>query len=187
MPSDDPDDLLMARVARGDHAACRVLVERHLGRILAFAARTLGDPAAAEDIAQEVFTRLWIHAGRWQPGGARLTTWLHRIALNLCLDHSSRRRGETLVDMSDAVDPTHDAARDAEERDLQQHVTAALQSLPAAQRAAITLCHYQGFRNAEAAEILGVSTDAVESLLARGRRTLRRRLRAVAADWLAEQ
>jgi RNA polymerase sigma-70 factor (ECF subfamily) len=186
MSDSDPDEVLMLQVARGDQAACRELVERHLDRILAFASRTVGDRAAAEDIAQEVFTRLWMHAKRWRPGPARLTTWLHRIAFNLCVDHAKRRRGETLVDMPDSLDSTHDAARLVAARDLQQHVTAALQSLPDTQRAAITLCHYQGFRNAEAAEVLGLSVEALESLLARGRRTLRQRLQAVAPDLLGE-
>jgi RNA polymerase sigma-70 factor, ECF subfamily len=182
----DPDELLMSRVAQGDHTACRKLVERHLGRIVSFAARTTGDRAAAEDIAQEVFTRLWVHASRWRPGPARLTTWLHRIALNLCLDHSARRRGESLADVPEPLDSTHDAARVAQERDLQRHVNRALQTLPDAQRAAITLCHYQGFRNVEAAEVLGVSVEALESLLARGRRAMRERLRAVAPELLGK-
>ncbi len=174
----------MLRVAQGDHAACQQLAERHLGRILGFATRTLGDPIAAEDVAQEVFTRLWMHAKRWQPGPARLTTWLHRIALNLCLDHLARRREESLDDVPEPLDPAKDAVAHMQERDLREHVTAALQTLPETQRAAITMCHYQGFRNAEAAEVLGVSVEALESLLARGRRTLRERLRTVAPDLL---
>ena len=186
MPDTDPDELLMSLVAQGDHTACRTLVERHLARIVAFAARTTGDRTAAEDIAQEVFSRLWIHAARWRPGPARLTTWLHRIALNLCLDHSARRRSESLGDVPEPFDSTHDAARVAQERDLQRHVTGALNTLPAAQRAAITLCHYQGFSNAEAADILGVSVEALESLLARGRRAMRERLRDVAPALLGK-
>jgi len=186
MPATDPDEILMSLVAQGDHAACRELVERHLGRILAFATRTVGDHAAGEDIAQEVFTRLWVHAKRWQPGPARLTTWLHRIAFNLCLDHSARRRSETLVDVPEALDSRYDAARLMEDHDLRTHVRAALQTLPDAQRAAIALCHYQGFRNAEAADVLGVSVEALESLLARARRTLRQRLSGVAPDLLGE-
>ncbi len=182
----DPDDVLMARVGDGDREACRELVERHLPRIYGFAARTLGDRTAAEDIAQEVFTRLWLHAKQWKPGGARLTTWLHRVAFNLCIDDSARRRRETPMDMPDPSDSRNDGARLAQERDLQRHVAAAMRTLPPAQRAAITLCHYQGFRNAEAADILAVSAEAVESLLARGRRTLRRELESVAAELLTE-
>jgi RNA polymerase sigma-70 factor, ECF subfamily len=186
MRETDPDEHLMTLVAQGNHTACRMLVEKHLARIVAFAARTTGDRAAAEDIAQEVFTRLWIHAARWRPGPARVTTWLHRVALNLCLDHSARRRAESLDDVPEPLDSTHDAARVAQQRDLQRHVAGALATLPAAQRAAITLCHYQGFRNIEAAEVLDVSVEALESLLARGRRALRERLRDVAPELLGK-
>ena len=184
MHDTDPDETLMARVAQGDHAACRELVERHLGRILAFASRTVGNRAEAEDIAQEVFTRLWTHAGSWQPGLGRLSTWLHRVALNLCLDHLARKRPEPLDDVPEPIDSRKDAATLMQERDVQDHVAAALRSLPDSQQAAVVLCHYQGFRNAEAAEVLGVSVEAVESLLARARRTLRERLRAVAPELL---
>lgn len=174
----------MLRVAQGDHAACRELVDRHLGRILAFASRTIGDRAEAEDIAQEVFTRLWVHAKSWRPGPGRVTTWLHRIALNLCLDHRARMRQERLDAIPEPADPRPDTQTLMQERDVQSHVSAALRALPDSQQAAVVLCHYQGFRNAEAAEILGVSVEAVESLLARARRTLRESLRRIAPELL---
>ena len=174
----------MLRVAAGDHAACRQLAERHLPRILAFASRTLGDRSAAEDIAQEVFTRLWTHAKRWQPGPARLSTWLHRIALNLCLDHSARKREAPLDDVPEPIDPSQDAPAYLQERDIQRHVAAAMQTLSDPQRAAITLCYFEGMRNAEAAEVLGVSVEALESLLTRARRALRERLRHLAPELL---
>lgn len=184
MHDTDSDETLMLRVAQGDHAACQELVERHLGRILAFASRTIGDRAEAEDIAQEVFTRLWIHAKGWRPGPGRVTTWLHRIALNLCLDYRARMRQERLDAVPEPIDPRKDAVTLMQERDVQAHVTAALQALPDSQQAAVVLCHYQGFRNAEAAEVLGVSVEAVESLLARARRALRDRLRSIAPELL---
>jgi RNA polymerase sigma-70 factor, ECF subfamily len=180
------DEELMARVAHADHAACQQLVERHFRRIRAFAVRTLRDRTAAEDVAQEVLTRLWIHAKRWQPGAACLTTWLHRIAMNLCLDHLTRKREEALDDIPEPPDPSKDAAARLQERDLCAHVTAALLTLSNSQRAAVTLCHYQGLRNAEAAAELGVSVEALESLLARARRTLRERLRPVAPELLGD-
>src|SRR5689334_22807029 len=88
---EEPDETLMRRVGRGDQEACRARLERHLGRILALAGRPRGNPAEAEDVAQEVFLRLWTNARRWEPR-ARLGTWLHRVALNLCLDRLARRR-----------------------------------------------------------------------------------------------
>jgi RNA polymerase sigma-70 factor, ECF subfamily len=184
MRESETDEDLMARVTQGDHAACRQLVERHLGPIYAVAYRTLGDRAAAEDVAQEVMTRLWAHAARWRPGPARLTTWLHRVALNLCFDQLARRRTQARHPAPEPIDTGRDAVTLVQERDVREHVRAALQSLPDTQRAAITLCHYEGISNAEAAEILGVSVEALESLLARARRNLRERLRAVAPQLL---
>jgi RNA polymerase sigma factor (sigma-70 family) len=184
MSEETPDEALMLLVAQGDHGACRELAKRHLGRILAFAQRTLGDRAAAEDVAQEVFTRLWIHAKRWQPGPARVSTWLHRIALNLCLDHTTRRREETMDNVPEPIDPSADAFARVHEQELQTHVAAAMQALTTTQRAAVTLCYFEDLRNIEAAEIMGVTVEALESLLVRARRTLRERLREIAPELL---
>jgi RNA polymerase sigma-70 factor (ECF subfamily) len=173
---EESDETLVRRVADGDHEACRALVERHLSRVVAFAARTLGNRADGEDVAQETFVRLWSSPRRWRPGQARLTTWLHRVALNLCLDRLARRREAPLDGVPDPVDPSPSAVALLERQALGQLVDAELAALPPQQRIAITLCHYQGLRNLEAAEVMGVSVEALESLLARGRRTLRARL-----------
>jgi RNA polymerase sigma-70 factor, ECF subfamily len=98
------DEELMLRVGRGDRDACRLLVERHLGRVVAFAARVLGSPSEAEDVAQEAFARVWTSAGSWRPD-ARFTTWLHRVTLNLCLDRLGRRREAPLEDAPEPADP----------------------------------------------------------------------------------
>lgn len=175
----------MAQVAAGDAGACDRLVRRHLGRIVGFATRLLGDRAAAEDVAQETFLRLWQHARRWSPE-ARLTTWLHRVALNLCLDRRARRREAPLDDVPDPPDPAPPMTDVLQQQAVARHVQAAMQTLPRSQRAAIVLCHYQGFRNRDAAEVMGVSVEALESLLARGRRALRERLRERLTDLLGD-
>ena len=182
----ESDETLMLRVGAGDRDACHELVERHLGRIVAFAGRVLGDRSTAEDVAQDVFLRVWSHAQRWRPSGARLTTWLHRIALNLCLDHLARRREAPLDNVAEPVDPKPSALALLQEQALSQHVATALNELPDSQRIAITLCHYQGLRNSEAAQMMEISIEALESLLARGRRTLKTRLRVLAPDLLGE-
>ncbi len=169
----------MVRVGRGDADACRLLVERHLGRVVAFAGRVLGNPSDAEDVAQEVFARVWTSAAGWRPD-ARFTTWLHRVALNLCLDRLARRREAPLDDAGEPVDPCPSPADRLAEADMTRVVGAEIAALPERQRVALALCHYQGLRNDEAAEIMQITVEALESLLARARRTLRARLRPVA-------
>jgi RNA polymerase sigma-70 factor (ECF subfamily) len=180
----EPDETLIIRVGTGDREACHELVNRHLGRIVAFAGRVLGDRTTAEDVAQDVFLRLWSHAQHWRPSGARLTTWLHRIALNLCLDRLARRRETPLEDIAEPVDPAPDAVLLLQEQKLNQLVGKALHELPDSQRIAITLCYFQGLRNKEAAQLMEVSVDALESLLARGRKTLKARLQNLAPELL---
>ena len=131
-----------------------------------------------------MFLRLWKHAGRWTPTGAKLSTWLHRIALNLCLNKKERLRETPSEHVAEAAHPGDDPDAMARRRDMERHVNAALGALPTNQRAAITMCHYPGMKNAEAAEVLGVSVEALESLLARGRRGMRARLANVAGELL---
>ncbi len=183
---DESDETLMLQAGAGSHDTCQELVRRYLGRIVAFAGRSLGDRTDAEDVAQEVFERLWIHARNWQSGRARLTTWLHRVALNLCLDRLARRRERSLVDVVEPTDSKPSMIALMQQEDIGRLVKTELASLPDRQKIAITLCHYQGLRNIEAAEIMGVNVEALESLLARGRRTLRSRLCGLVPDLLGE-
>jgi RNA polymerase sigma-70 factor (ECF subfamily) len=170
---DETDEALMVRAGRGDRAACARLVERHLGRVVSFTHRMLGNMSDAEDAAQDVFLRVWASAPRWQAGAARFTTWLYRVTTNVCLDRIARQRESSSDDVPEPVDPRPDPSQAAQAAQVASHVAAAIATLPATQRAAVTLCHYHGLRNTEAAEVLGVSVEALESLLARGRRTLR--------------
>lgn len=169
----DSDDELLARVAVGDPAATRAMVARKLPRLLSLAGRLLGDAAEAEDVAQEAFLRIWKQASRWRPGEARFDTWLHRVALNLCYDRLRRRRELAFADPPDRADDGPGPDRGLQAADTGRRVGAALQSLPDRQREAIVLCHYQELGNIEAAAAMGVSVEALESLLGRGRRALR--------------
>ena len=169
----DSDDQLLARVAVGDPAATRAMVARKLPRLLSLAGRMLGDSAEAEDVAQEAFLRIWKQASRWRPGEARFDTWLHRVALNLCYDRLRRRRELAFADPPDRADDGPGPDRGLLAADTGRRVGAALQSLPDRQREAIVLCHYQELGNIEAAAVMGVSVEALESLLGRGRRALR--------------
>jgi len=183
----DSDEDLMVRAGTGDRAACERLVERHLGRVVGLAQRMLGNRSDAEDIAQDVFLRLWSAAPRWQHGTARFSTWLHRVAMNACLDRIAKKREVTGDEVPDVADARPDPSGVVQAADLARHVNAALARLPDTQRAAVTLCHYQGLRNVEAAEVMSVSVEALESLLARARRALRAHLGAVAPALLGER
>lgn len=172
----DPDEDLVRRVGQGDPAAIQAMVARKLPRMLALAQRMLGDPAEAEDVAQEAMLRAWKQAPRWKPGKARFDTWLHRVALNLCYDRLRRNREIPTDAPPDRPDEGASPDRGLMAADLGRRVDAALRRLPERQREAIVLCHYQELTNIEAAALMKVSVEALESLLSRGRRTLRQAL-----------
>jgi RNA polymerase sigma factor (sigma-70 family) len=169
----DSDDELVRRAGAGDAAAVQALVARKLRRVLSLAERMLGDAAEAEDVAQETFFKVWRYAQRWQPGAAKFDTWLHRVTLNLCYDRLRRRRERPTADPPDTPDPGPAPDRGLLAADTGRRVNAALQGLPPRQREAIVLCHYQELGNIEAAGLMGVSIEALESLLSRGRRALK--------------
>jgi RNA polymerase sigma-70 factor (ECF subfamily) len=169
----DPDEALVARVAEGDPAAVRALVARKLPRLMSLGQRMLGEASEAEDMAQEAFLRAWKQAPNWRPGKAKFDTWLHRVALNLCYDRLRRRREVVTDEPPERPDPAPSAEEGMQAQDTSRRVAAALQQLPDRQREAIVLCHYQELGNIEAAAVMGVSVEALESLLGRGRRALR--------------
>jgi RNA polymerase sigma-70 factor (ECF subfamily) len=169
----DPDEDLVRRVGQGDPAAIQAMVARKLPRMLALAQRMLGDAAEAEDVAQDAMLRAWKQAPRWTPGQAKFDTWLHRVGLNLCYDRLRRRREVTTATPPDQADTGPAPDRGLLAADVGTRVDAALTRLPDRQREAIVLCHYQELTNIEAAALMAVSVEALESLLSRGRRALR--------------
>ena len=175
--SEASDDELMARVVEEDRAAFSILLNRHLTSIHAFIFRMTRNEADADDLVQETFLRVWKNAHTWRPGEVKFTTWSHRIARNACIDAFRKRRETADVDLDTLSDPNAETDMQAQTQ-LASALNDALQSLPERQRTAIVLCHHQGFSNKEAAETLDVTVDALESLLARARRTLRRSLTA---------
>jgi len=176
-PQSDPDADLLLALASGRSGALTELMERHVQAIKSFAWHMLGDEMMAEDIAQEVFLRAWKQAPNWQPGRAKFSTWLHRVAKNLCLDRLRKKTEIYSDNLPEPVDSAADAphmimAAQSEEM-KKTHIEAAMQKLPERQRMAITLCHYRECSQIEAAEIMEMGVRAYESLLARGRRNLR--------------
>jgi len=172
----DPDAAMIERVGRGEPAAARMLVAAKLPRILGLARRMLRDATEAEDVAQDAFVRVWRTASAWEPGRARFDTWLHTVVLNLCRDRLRKRRDVTGDTMPGTADPGPDAETGLIRAERSGAVATAIAALPERQREAILLVHYQDLSGAEAASALEISVEALESLLARGRRTLRAQL-----------
>lgn len=172
--SGDIDARLLARAAGGDAAAMQALTDRHVARTLALAFRMLKDEAEAEDVAQETMLRVWRIAPKWEAGTAKFSTWMHRVTLNLCYDRlRKRRRNAPLEDAAEPADPTPSVQSQMEAVDAAAALKAAIDALPERQRAAIHLRHFEERSNPEIAAALDVSVEAVESLLARGRRALK--------------
>src|SRR3954468_19482748 len=172
---DDSDEALMARVAKGDQGAFRLLARRHLPAMVGLARRILGNAAEAEDVGQEAMLRVWTHAPKWQPLAA-FKTWLTRVVVNLCLD---RKRKTPLLDLEAAgevADSAPGASEIAESAERERMLATAIQQLPERQRSAILLTYTEGLSNAEVAGVLGTSVSAVETLLVRGKQNLRRAL-----------
>ncbi|WP_036300469.1 sigma-70 family RNA polymerase sigma factor [Methylomarinum vadi] len=167
------DNALMALIAQGDRQAFGELMHRHLPAVVNFSKQYL--PQEAEDICQEAFLRLWNKAPDWQDQGFSPKAWLMRVSYNLCIDELRKRKADALEDRDMQLSDIRSSGERqlAAQSDLRQQMLA-LQTLPERQRSAITLCAYSGLNNKEAAEVLNISVDALESLLARGRRTLKK-------------
>ena len=195
---DEPDDALMARAGRGDKAAFAVLVRRHLARATAIAQRIVGNRSDAEEVVQEAFLRCWQKAPDWRPAEspaaaapasagksgdrAQFATWLYRVLTNLCLDRRRRPQPVELEAAGDIADSREDGFARTERGEIGRRVASAMAKLPDRQRAALALCYYEDLGNIEAAAALDISIGALESLLVRGRRTLRESLGDLASD-----
>jgi RNA polymerase sigma-70 factor, ECF subfamily len=171
------DRELLARHVAGDHDAFGEIVRRHRDRLWAVALRTLGDREDAADAVQDAFVSAFRSAHTYR-GQAAVTTWLHRITVNACLDRlrkAESRRTSPVPDserFEELLDPEESPEAPAERGELHSELIAAMTTLPADQRAALVLVDMQGYPVAEAAEILGVPTGTVKSRCARGRARL---------------
>ena len=169
--AEDADAALMAAFAQGDEEAFVTLYRRYRDRMVNFARRLLGDQARAEEAAQDVFLKLYKARDRYRPS-SRFSTFIYRIATNHCLNIRARHEHK-LTDRSAVAEEVATSSaqqtQDVERRELRQALRAALAKLPAKQRAALLLCHYEGMSYAEAAQVIAVSESAVKSLIHRAR------------------
>ncbi|MEL7258157.1 MAG: RNA polymerase sigma factor [Pseudomonadota bacterium] len=176
--SDAPDEALLVLFANGDKGAAETLTLRLTPKIMGHAYRLLGQRAEAEDVTQETMLRLWQQASKWRQGEAQVTTWLYRVVANLCTDRLRRRnRSAPLEAAGDPVDDRAGAAQNLQEAARAQALQVALDALPDRQRQAVVLRHIEELGNPEIAEIMQISVEAVESLVARGKRALSANLR----------
>jgi RNA polymerase sigma-70 factor, ECF subfamily len=176
-PGDDIDTTLMTRAAAGDIAAFEELVRRNQAQAWALAWRCLGDPAEAQDVVQEAFLRIYKAASRYRPT-AKFRTYLYRVVTRLCLDWGAKNRPEYTEAILSIPDSSSGPEALFGQNELSGVVQNCLGNLPVNQRLAITLRHYDGMTYDEIAEVLEVSSKAVDSLLQRARDALRRGLAA---------
>jgi RNA polymerase sigma-70 factor (ECF subfamily) len=162
--------------ARGDREAFDLIVLRHGASALRVAARVVSNSSIAEELAQEALVRAWKQAGYFDPKRARFSTWLHRIVVNLCIDHGRRIRPGPIPEDFDLADPGSNADEQIEADERRVAIAQAVAALPVNQRAALKLVYDEGMSGAEAARALGSSAKAVERLLSRARDNLRKRL-----------
>jgi RNA polymerase sigma-70 factor (ECF subfamily) len=171
------DDELMRLAGGGDRAAFSRLVASHMRRATAIASRITRNAGDAEELVQEAFLKVWLKAPEWQTreegGGAAFSTWFYRVLVNLCIDRMRKPKTSPLEEAAEVVDPTPDAFDNTSAGETGKRVSAAIETLPDRQRAALVLCHYEGLSNIEAAAVLEISVGALESLLVRARRSLR--------------
>mgnify|MGYP003575696112 CR=1 FL=1 len=183
------DLALMERTKAGDMDAFRELIEAHEDRVIGALAKMLNDPVEAEDLAQQVFVRIWKNASRWEPT-AKFTTWLYTITRNLALNEirprerhqayspNAPREGDSDEHVREHADSTvkspDTSALDAE---LMAAVDRAISELPEEQRTAIILRRYDDTPYEDIAQILGSTVPAVKSLIWRARQDLREKLR----------
>ena len=174
---EEPDDDLLFAIKCQDRQAFAQFADRHTLRLYRLALRYCGDQATTDEIVQETLFRIWTRAGQWDRGRGTAQSWTNRILVNLCIDQG--RRKKPTVDVEDIVEPAYtgpDAHQLLASAQLEKGIREAIAALPDRQRAAVALCFDQDIGCREGAQILGISVQAMESLLLRGRRSIRKRL-----------
>lgn len=184
------DDELMARVVQEDEEAFRVLIERHQDRVYGTAARMMGGAGPeAEEVAQDIFLRVWRSAGTYRPEG-RFVTWLMTVVRNQIFTRTGQRKRRRDIDGEDFVDPetgesfmenqadakTRMASEVLSGKELEKAVEEACAELPENQRLVVHLRQYEGLEFEEIGTITGMSLTAVKALMFRARETLKKKL-----------
>ncbi|HOX08036.1 MAG TPA: sigma-70 family RNA polymerase sigma factor [Planctomycetota bacterium] len=193
--STQTDEALMARVGRGQADAFEILVDRHTNSVTTFCYAFCRDRDQAEDLMQEVFMRVYRNARSYKPV-AKFTTWLYRVAANLCINEAKKAKLRKMVSLDGPMDADPDATRivekmatddpgpitEAERREASRLIERAIEALPRDQRVTLILVERQNLPYKDVAEILGdVTVSAVKMRVKRARENLREALRFLEA------
>ncbi len=173
----------MSAVCQGDHAAFAILVRRHTPKFHTLAYHSLQDRDLADEALQSAFIKLWQRPDSWDGKKSMFTTWFYRVVINACHDLRRTFKNTQSVDESafDLLLPPSDSEQrvleESQQRTRQEYyLELAISRLPASQRDALNLVVYSSLPQREVAEILGLSVKAVESLLVRAKRSLRKHI-----------
>ena len=168
------DAVLLAHIREGNRAAFAALVHRHAETAYRIAYRMVANRAAAEDIVQDAFLKLWATPGLWQEGrGAQFTTWFTRIVINRSLDWQRKKKPIWSESALDVIDPTCGADEQLILNERQRKLEQAIVKLPARQRVALTLCFYEELSNKDAAAVMQLPVKALQSLVMRAKAGLK--------------
>jgi len=183
--SGDLDSALLAAAAAGEQKAFASLVERHYDIVYRVVWRVTSGHADTEDIVQEAFLKLWNNPSQIRHGVA-LRGWLMRVATNLAIDRARRKQASS-IDAEPEIEASGPDALDQVLGDRSaRDINSALARLPERQRLALSLVYFENMSNIEAAAAMEISVEAIESLLARGRRALKTDLKDRWRDLLAD-
>lgn len=174
------DEDLIPLIEAGNHQAFAEIVTRHTDRFFALAFRSLGDQADADDVVQAAFVKLWQMPHAWNANKkAKFTTWFYRIIINACHDH--RRKYKRLLIVDNEILESSSQSTTCEQSGLEQRqneqwqqdcLEQAIFELSSSQRDALNLVVYGGLQQKHAADIMGISLKAIESLLHRAKKSL---------------
>lgn len=166
------NDALLVAYANGTEEAAQILTDRLMPKIFSQAFHRIQNKADAEDITQEALLRLWRIAPNWQKDNAKVSTWVYRVVSNLCIDYLRRKQEEQLDLIEEPSDNCPNMTDVMQDQLRANALYKALAKLPVRQREAVSMRHLEGMSNPEIADNLELSIEAVESLIARGKRAL---------------
>jgi RNA polymerase sigma-70 factor, ECF subfamily len=170
---------LLEAAAGGSHAAFAEIVSRHFQPVYRLVWRMTGGAADSEDLAQDAFVKLWKNPLQLREGAA-LRGWLMRVASNAAIDASRKPRTAALDGVPEPLDPQARPDAGLDRAEAARLIDIRIAALPERQRLALSLVYFEGLSNIEAAAVMEVSVEAVESLLSRARRSLKDSL---SAEW----